>query len=215
MLDDGRPRAGDPGEAARTPASNWIWGAFKMPGRVLARACTTLWRERATARDEYFGTLVNAWLAEGGAARGRHAPASAYVDVGTLNGYRAAIGCSASERDRRHGAGARRARRARGRPSRLAQRTTAMSLPWSHARDARMDAGCGWPRPDEIRRRVAALGPWFHNIDLNGVKTAPEHFLGDYPSVKWRGFADAIPTRSHRQDACSISAAMAASTRSR
>ena len=46
---------------------------------------------------------------------------------------------------------------------------------------------------DEIRERVAALGPWFHNLDLNGVKTAPDHFLGDYPAVKWRHFADAIP----------------------
>jgi tRNA (mo5U34)-methyltransferase len=46
---------------------------------------------------------------------------------------------------------------------------------------------------DEIRREAAALGPWFHNIDLAGVPTAPEHFLGDYPRVKFRGFADAIP----------------------
>ena len=46
---------------------------------------------------------------------------------------------------------------------------------------------------DEIRERVAALGPWFHNLDLNGVKTAPDHFLSDYPAVKWRHFADAIP----------------------
>ncbi|MBV9017168.1 MAG: TIGR04290 family methyltransferase, partial [Alphaproteobacteria bacterium] len=46
---------------------------------------------------------------------------------------------------------------------------------------------------DRIRERVAALGPWFHNLDLNGVKTAPDHFLGDYPAVKWRRFADAIP----------------------
>jgi len=46
---------------------------------------------------------------------------------------------------------------------------------------------------DEIRTRVQQLGPWFHNIDLQGVKTAPEHFLGDYPSIKWRSFADAIP----------------------
>jgi tRNA (mo5U34)-methyltransferase len=47
--------------------------------------------------------------------------------------------------------------------------------------------------PEEIRRRAKALGPWFHNLDLNGVRTAPEHFLGDYPAVKWRSFADAIP----------------------
>jgi tRNA (mo5U34)-methyltransferase len=47
--------------------------------------------------------------------------------------------------------------------------------------------------PEEIRRRANALGPWFHNLDLNGVRTAPEHFLGDYPAVKWKSFADAIP----------------------
>jgi tRNA (mo5U34)-methyltransferase len=47
--------------------------------------------------------------------------------------------------------------------------------------------------PEEIRRRAAALGPWFHNLDLHGVRTAPEHFLGDYPAVKWRHFAEAIP----------------------
>src|SRR5215204_1901025 len=47
---------------------------------------------------------------------------------------------------------------------------------------------------DEIRRRAEALGPWFHNLDLNGVRTAPDHFLGDYPAVKWRNFAGAIPS---------------------
>jgi tRNA (mo5U34)-methyltransferase len=47
--------------------------------------------------------------------------------------------------------------------------------------------------PDEIRARADKLGPWFHNIDLGGIKTAPEHFLGDYPSIKWQGFAHAIP----------------------
>jgi tRNA (mo5U34)-methyltransferase len=47
--------------------------------------------------------------------------------------------------------------------------------------------------PDELRREIQALGDWFHNIDLNGVKTAPNHFLGDYPGVKWRRFADALP----------------------
>ena len=47
--------------------------------------------------------------------------------------------------------------------------------------------------PDDIRAQAAALGPWFHNIDLGGVATAPEHFLGDYPAVKWRRFAHALP----------------------
>jgi tRNA (mo5U34)-methyltransferase len=45
----------------------------------------------------------------------------------------------------------------------------------------------------EIRERVEALGPWFHNLDLHGVRTAPGHFLGDYPAIKWRHFANAIP----------------------
>ncbi len=47
---------------------------------------------------------------------------------------------------------------------------------------------------DEIAERVAQLGEWFHNIDLNGVQTAPHHFLGDYPKVKWRAFAHSIPS---------------------
>ncbi|WP_075217536.1 TIGR04290 family methyltransferase [Mongoliimonas terrestris] len=46
---------------------------------------------------------------------------------------------------------------------------------------------------DEIRARVTALGPWFHNLDLGGVMTAPDHFLGDYPAVKWKRFEAAIP----------------------
>jgi tRNA (mo5U34)-methyltransferase len=47
--------------------------------------------------------------------------------------------------------------------------------------------------PDQIRQRVLDLGQWFHNIDLKGVKTAPNHFLGDYPAIKWRQFAHAVP----------------------
>jgi glucose-1-phosphate thymidylyltransferase len=68
--------------------SNWIWGGFKLPGRTL-RELHALWREPGRG-DEYFGTLINAWLARGGRARGyRHG--RAYVDVGTLHGYRAAL----------------------------------------------------------------------------------------------------------------------------
>ncbi|MBN8873279.1 MAG: TIGR04290 family methyltransferase [Rhodospirillales bacterium] len=47
--------------------------------------------------------------------------------------------------------------------------------------------------PDQIRRRAAELGPWFHNMQLKGVWTAPDHFLGDYPAAKWRCYADALP----------------------
>jgi tRNA (mo5U34)-methyltransferase len=37
------------------------------------------------------------------------------------------------------------------------------------------------------------LGDWFHNLDLCGVRTAPDHFLGDFPNVKWRDIAKEIP----------------------
>jgi dTDP-glucose pyrophosphorylase len=72
----------------RAAKSNWIWGAFKMRGAVL-RELYSLWLARDRA-DQYVGTLVNAWLARGGRARAVHA-GEAYVDVGTVNGYREAI----------------------------------------------------------------------------------------------------------------------------
>lgn len=70
------------------PTTKWIWGGFKMPGRTL-HALRDLWIARGRA-DEYVGTLVNAYLAAGGTAVGIRA-GEAYVDVGTLNGYREAI----------------------------------------------------------------------------------------------------------------------------
>lgn len=48
-------------------------------------------------------------------------------------------------------------------------------------------------RQAELREAVEKLGPWFHNIDLGGVETAPEHFLRDYPAQNWRRFASVIP----------------------
>ena len=47
--------------------------------------------------------------------------------------------------------------------------------------------------PQQILERVRSLGQWFHSIDLNGIKTAPDHFLGDYPNIKWQNFKHAIP----------------------
>jgi tRNA (mo5U34)-methyltransferase len=46
---------------------------------------------------------------------------------------------------------------------------------------------------EHIQERVRELGDWFHNINLRGIQTAPHHFLGDYPSMKWRLFEHAIP----------------------
>jgi glucose-1-phosphate thymidylyltransferase len=65
--------------------SNWIWGAIKMPGDAF-HSLRELWIAR-DRRDEYLGTLVNAWIALGGVAVGIKAGQS-YVDVGTLHGYR-------------------------------------------------------------------------------------------------------------------------------
>jgi len=62
--------------------------AFKLNGRILAEL-HELWVERSR-KDEYLGTLVNAWLARSGRAQGVRA-GEAYVDVGTLHGYRRAI----------------------------------------------------------------------------------------------------------------------------
>jgi tRNA (mo5U34)-methyltransferase len=54
--------------------------------------------------------------------------------------------------------------------------------------------GC---RPD-LLARVAQLGPWFQNIDLgDGVQTAPDHFLGDYPAFKFARFAEVLPRDLH------------------
>ena len=68
--------------------SRWIWGAIKMPGKVL-HELHALWC-RPERGDEYIGTLVNAWMAQGGLAKGFRL-GEGYVDVGTLHGYRSAI----------------------------------------------------------------------------------------------------------------------------
>lgn len=72
----------------RDARSAWVWGAFKVPGAV-ALELQALWVAR-DRRDEYVGTLINAYLAAGGRAAGVQAGWS-YVDVGTLHGYREAV----------------------------------------------------------------------------------------------------------------------------
>lgn len=73
---------------SKQATSPWIWGAFKLTGGIL-RTLHGLWLER-DRRDEYLGTLVNAYLAGGGSAVGVRA-GTHYVDVGTLDGYRNAV----------------------------------------------------------------------------------------------------------------------------
>ena len=66
--------------------TNWVWGALKMTGSILSEL-HSLWLGR---KDEYIGTLINDYLARGGRAYGLKA-GEAYVDVGTLHGYREAL----------------------------------------------------------------------------------------------------------------------------
>jgi glucose-1-phosphate thymidylyltransferase len=71
------------------PRSSWVWGAFRMPGAIF-HELYHFWHARGE-HESYVGTLINAWLAEGGRAVGIRA-GERYVDVGTLHGYREAIG---------------------------------------------------------------------------------------------------------------------------
>lgn len=73
---------------AADASSRWVWGAFRMPGRVY-HELYDFWHRRGE-REGYVGTLINAWLSQGGEAVGIRA-GQQYVDVGTLHGYREAI----------------------------------------------------------------------------------------------------------------------------
>src|SRR4051812_27880454 len=47
---------------------------------------------------------------------------------------------------------------------------------------------------DTVEGKILELAPWFHNLHLpDGTQTAPEHFLGDFPSFKWLEIASWIP----------------------
>ena len=70
------------------PDSNWVWGALRLPGRTLA-TLHELWQQRLR-RDEYLGTLVNAYINSGGKVKAVKR-GEVYVDVGTLHGYHDAL----------------------------------------------------------------------------------------------------------------------------
>jgi tRNA (mo5U34)-methyltransferase len=46
---------------------------------------------------------------------------------------------------------------------------------------------------EALQEKIRALAPWFHNLRIQGIETAPDHFLGDYPRVKFAAFRAAIP----------------------
>jgi tRNA (mo5U34)-methyltransferase len=51
-----------------------------------------------------------------------------------------------------------------------------------------------------LEHEIRGLGEWFHNLDLCGIPTAPDHFLGDFPAVKWKDISAAVP-----EDLCGAS----------
>lgn len=77
------------------PRTRWVWGAFRMPARAY-RELHRLWSEPGRG-DEYVGTLVNEYLRRGGRALGIQA-GERYYDIGTLDGYRAAVASLAADR---------------------------------------------------------------------------------------------------------------------
>jgi tRNA (mo5U34)-methyltransferase len=44
-----------------------------------------------------------------------------------------------------------------------------------------------------LRDRIEALGPWFHDLDLHGVRTAPHHPLGNFLQDLWTQVEPAFP----------------------
>lgn len=44
-----------------------------------------------------------------------------------------------------------------------------------------------------LAQRIRELAPWFHNMTLDGIETAPDHMLGDFPRTKLARFARLLP----------------------
>jgi tRNA (mo5U34)-methyltransferase len=60
--------------------------------------------------------------------------------------------------------------------------------------DGRIGGGIAAPVHAGSRSEIDSLAPWFHNLHLpDGVQTAPDHPLGDFPMVKWRQIAPFVP----------------------
>lgn len=55
------------------------------------------------------------------------------------------------------------------------------------------EAPANWT-PARLRQRVEELGPWFHDLDLGrGVRTAPDHPLGNFLGEMWQVVQRYIP----------------------
>ena len=159
--------------SSQDPGSNWVWGAFKMPGGRVSRAARALARARARRRVlRHAGErLARARRPGDGRARRRG-----------LRGRRHAERLPRGDQP---------AEWRRGRSARRAAATGARADAHRTARATRPAAvrSAGW----RSRPRVRALGPWFHNMELAGVRTAPDTSSATTRRVKWRRFANAIP----------------------
>lgn len=47
---------------------------------------------------------------------------------------------------------------------------------------------------DTVRHDVESLAPWFHDLELNGVRTAPDHPLGNFLQELWATVSPAFPS---------------------
>ena len=45
----------------------------------------------------------------------------------------------------------------------------------------------------ELEERIRALDPWFHDLEIHGIRTAPEHPLGGFLLDLWRQVEPAFP----------------------
>lgn len=72
----------------QNPRSRWVWGAVTTTGPAL-HALKMLWEARHR-EDEYLGALLNAYIQAGNPVCGQHC-GETYIDVGTMEGYRAAL----------------------------------------------------------------------------------------------------------------------------
>jgi tRNA (mo5U34)-methyltransferase len=60
-------------------------------------------------------------------------------------------------------------------------------------RNAPLSADAATFHSKDLGAQIDALKPWFHNLRLGGIETAPEHFLGDYPQSKYARFRAVLP----------------------
>lgn len=45
-----------------------------------------------------------------------------------------------------------------------------------------------------VQKQIESLSPWFHNLHLpDGSRTAPDHWLGDFPAFKWQEIGAHVP----------------------